>query len=83
MARFAAKLSSELKVRAEIDGIKLITANIGEAAADEARAAADRIKESGDDVVAVIAATQSESTCTSAQFAEAQPLRQEHMRATL
>ena len=61
----AAKLSSELKVRAEIDGIKLITANIGEAAADEARAAADRIKESGDDVVAVIAATQSEKgTCT-------------------
>lgn len=61
----SSKLSSQLSVLAEIKGIKLITANIGEATADEARAAADSAKESGDDVVAIIAASQSEKgTCT-------------------
>ena len=61
----SSKLSSQLRVLAEIKGIKLITANIGEATADEARAAADSAKESGDDVVAIIAASQSEKgTCT-------------------
>lgn len=60
----SSKLSSQLSVLAEIKGIKLITANIGEATADEARAAADSAKESGDDVVAIIAASQSEKgTC--------------------
>lgn len=61
----ASRASDLLKDASEINGVKLITSDLGEADANALRSMCDKAKEMGDDIVAVFAGKNSEKgTCS-------------------